>query len=332
MKTLRPLLFLIVVAAVIGGLVFTYRQASREKENEAANEKPVTSEAAVKHGDTGEPVVTLNRETQKRMELVVAPVLATNVSEEFKGYGRVLSPAPVSDLLSEIEVAEAAAKNSRQEYERLKSLADNASIKSVQAAEAALRRDEVALQMSHNKLLANWGQAIAERKDLAEFAHSLLLAKTVLVRVDLPIGEAFRGTPTIARIAPLASDNFVEAHFVERAPNIESSLQGQSFLFVADVNKSGLAPGASVTALIPFMEKSVEGVLISRDAILRHQGSTFVYVQTGDTTFTRRDVRLRESTDGGWVVSGIDASARVVISGAHALLSEEMKSQIELPD
>ncbi len=332
MKGWKFILGLIVAAALAAVLIFAYRKMSKEREAERQREKPIAAETKISRGKEGEIIVTLDAEAQKRIALAVSPVTATNLNEEIKGFGRVLSPALLVETLSEITSTEVAAKNSREEFTRLKSLADSASLKSLQAAEATSRRDELTVELARNKLLGNWGAAIAQRKDLPEFARALLSREKTLVRVDLPPGENFPNTPKTARIAPLGSAKFLAAEFLEFAPNIESSLQGQSFLFLIEEKNSSLAPGAAVIAYLPLGKKSISGAIIPRDAVLRHQGKTWIYAQTSETTFARREVELKQSLADGWFIPNFDPALRVVTVGAQTLLSEEMKSQYQVPD
>jgi hypothetical protein len=67
------------------------------------------------------------------------------------------------------------------------------------------------------------------------------------------------------------------------------------------------------------------GVLVPRAAILRYEGEAFVYVQTGDDTFGRKQIELERPLDNGFFVhEGLSANQQVVIAGAPALLSEEV--------
>jgi hypothetical protein len=59
--------------------------------------------------------------------------------------------------------------------------------------------------------------------------------------------------------------------------------------------------------------------------LIRHQGHTFVYLQSAEDSFVRRAVRLERPTREGWfVASGLAAGDRVVVRGAQQLLSAEL--------
>ena len=69
----------------------------------------------------------------------------------------------------------------------------------------------------------------------------------------------------------------------------------------------------------------MNGVLIPSSAVIRYQGKAWVYLQTGDKEFTRREIPLDHPGANGWFVSsGVTDKDRVVEIGAQTLLSEEL--------
>jgi hypothetical protein len=77
----------------------------------------------------------------------------------------------------------------------------------------------------------------------------------------------------------------------------------------------------------------MRGVVLPRSAVVRHQGQAWVYAQSGDQTFERIPVALEHGIDAGWFIDASAApSGRVVVSGAQALLSEELRSQLPVVD
>jgi len=56
-------------------------------------------------------------------------------------------------------------------------------------------------------------------------------------------------------------------------------------------------------------------------------------LQTSETQFTRRDIRLDHPTGSGWLIpTGLTSADRLVITGAQMLFSEELKFRIQLGD
>jgi hypothetical protein len=95
---------------------------------------------------------------------------------------------------------------------------------------------------------------------------------------------------------------------------------------------SGLLPGMNVLALLPS-DKVVEGTVIPESAVVRWQGKDWIYLRTDERTFARREIATDlPAPDGGYVVSELPADATIVTRGAQALLSEELKAQINVGD
>ena len=155
------------------------------------------------------------------------------------------------------------------------------------------------------------------------FARSLTLGETALVRIDLPAGEALKSTPVSARLVSLNGEEDSRADLFGPAPAVDPQTQGQGFLFL--VKDKTLAPGAAVTGYLRIPGEPVSGVIIPGGAVLRHEGKAWVYLQTADDSFTRREITLDRSADNGWFIAGgITAKDRVVVNGAQTILSEEL--------
>ena len=86
--------------------------------------------------------------------------------------------------------------------------------------------------------------------------------------------------------------------------------------------------GATVTGFLKLSGEAKAGVTVPRSAVVRSNGATWVYLQTGDDTFERVEVALDHPLDDGWFVAkGLKAETKVVVVGAQQLLSEELKGQ-----
>lgn len=308
------------------GLFSACHEKGEEKETAKDSGKPADVAAS-------EPVLRLDLETQKRIGLQVALLTATNLSREVKGYGRVLDPAPLAALATELEFSQIAASASGQEFARLKilSVQTNASVRALQTAEAVARRDQLLVDSTRDRIIAAWGKAVATRSDGPAFVRSLSASDNLLVRVDLAAGEALSAPPLGARLVPLtAEDKSVDAEFLGMAPRVDAETQGRGFLFRVKTNPLGLAPGAAVTGFLKVPGEALSGVVAPRPAVVRHADQTWLYVRTGADQFTRRKVTLAFPLEQGWLVTaGFTVNDSVVISGAQLLLSEELKSQMK---
>lgn len=321
----------IIVGLALGGAamwLFQKQHAAPEARAEDKKEEE-KEESFVQHGTNGETFLKLNAEAQTRMGLKTAPLAAAQLKPEVKAYGRVLDPAPLAALLVEKAGAQAALEASTKEFERLKTLAQtqNASARSLETAEAAMKRDEVALDSVQPRLVMGWGKTVASQADLPAFARALAAQETALVRVDLPLSQSLQAAPTGGRLAALtAPEKLAEAQFLGPAPSADPAMQAQGFLFLQKSNP--LPPGAAVAAWLTLPGDAESGVTVPREALLRHEGDVFVYLQTGPDTFARTEVELDRPTEAGWFVhEGLKASDKVVVVGAQQLLSEELKGQ-----
>ena len=110
------------------------------------------------------------------------------------------------------------------------------------------------------------------------------------------------------------------------AANTDPQLQTEGHLVLMKVDP--LPPGTVVVAWLTIPGEKQSGVIVPREALLRHEGETFVYLQVGDYVFHREAVSLDRPTGDGWFVSkDLKPEDRVVVVGSQQLLSEELKGQ-----
>ncbi|MFM2294060.1 MAG: hypothetical protein RLZZ350_473 [Verrucomicrobiota bacterium] len=300
-----------------------------KKSTDQPAEKPTAEKAevgpSVKRGADGEPIVTLDAETQKRIALKTESLAATDWTPEVKGFGRVVDTATLAAALADLETARGAEEVSGKELARLQTLAKqgNASDRVLQTAEAAAKHDGLALDAARAKFAMSWGKKLAD--DSGDTLKLLAAGEAVLVQIALPGGDSLKSAPASARIASLNdAAKFVSADFFDAGAGVDPMTQQQSFLFLA--KQSSLTPGAAVTGFLKTGGAAVSGVTIPADAILRHDGKAWIYLQTGDDEFSRREITLDRATDGGWFTSELSATNKVVTSGAQMVLSTELSA------
>jgi hypothetical protein len=326
-------LSLVILAAAWAAFLGGCSPKSDTSEHSAAPqaEKKNEPEPRVKQGTNGEVIVTLTAATQKMMGLQTSELAPAQLSPELKAYGRVQDPAPLAALVVEWTTASTAAEVSQAELKRLKTLAaqSNTSERALQAAQASATHDQTQVESVRLRLLASWGAALAERKDLAGFVQSLVSLASVLVQLDLPAGQPLNGQPTGARLLTLADPSTpIPAQFLGPMPSVDPQMQGRGILFLVESNGSRLMPGASVTGFITLPGEAQTGVAVPRNAIVRFNGAAWVYVQTGDETFQRVQVPLEHPLAEGWFVAGgLKPQDKVVTVAAQQVLSEELKGQ-----
>ena len=317
----RVMLAALVAVAIAG--------CSKKEESPAADQGAENGAAPaprVKHGPNGETLVTLDEATQQQIGLKVEAIASLQINPEVKGYGRVMDPVALASAAGDFTTAQAAREASQAELKRLRTLAaqNNASERALQAAEAAAARDQAQFESSRLKLVANWGGAIAERRDLPAFVQSLGSLETALVRIDLPPGESLKSPPVKARLVTL-SDQAMEAAFLGVAPMMDPQTQSQGFLFLVQPNPAKLAPGAAMTGYVQVSGEPLAGFVIPRSAVIRHEGEAWIYLESSGTNFVRRKISLEYPMAGGWFVSGgVAAGDTVVVAGAQTVFSEEL--------
>lgn len=333
---MKKLFFLIIAAAGVVALIFAYREMSTERLADSEGESPVASESRVVRDSKGENSISLDANEQNLLALKVVTLTAVRHSPAAKSYGRVIDPTPLSSIVAELVAAQATAGASQKELERLTALSaqQNASVRALQSASAAAQRDQTTVFALRQKLIATWGAAIAEHDDLPKWCQSLTAGETALLRLDLPAGEFMESPPPVARVFALNNEtNAVDAQFVGNAPTIDPSTQGQGFLYVVTSRQLGFVPGAAVLGYLKSSNDDREGVLLPRSAVVRFDGKPWVFLKRGDDTFVRREVELQSPMTDGWFTDqGVKAGDAIVVSGAQMLLSEELKSQIQIGD
>jgi hypothetical protein len=331
----RAILLVIVVAAGFAGgvLWMKHREAasSPPTAEHSTAPAPADKEAAgpqVSRDTNGNAVITLSSKTQKDLGILLKSPTTFQMSPELKGYGRVLDPAPLVALITELASAQASYSASSSEVARLKTLEGqgNASARALQTAEAAASRDGVTIQSARERLILSWGKAVADRTDLSAFIHDLSSLETALVRIDLPVGETLKEPPAGARIANL-STAFADAALLEKAPSVDPQMQGQGFLFLLRPNSLRLTSGEAVVGYLKIPGEPLAGVIIPREAVVRTEGAGWVYVMNeGGEGFTRIEIPLDHPTEAGWFVTkGATATDHVVATGAQQLLAIELK-------
>ena len=336
---MKKIFLIIIVLAVIGGGVFWFK-----KRGSAAGEvaKPAAENAGeesagtkISRDDKGNVVITMSDDAQGDSGINVSKAEAAQFDRETKGYGHVLDPAPLAALLTELASGQAAYVASSNELARQKTLVaqGNASARALQTAEAAALRDQLAVQSAHDRLALAWGRGVAEQIDPVAFLKSLTSLQKVLVRVDLPGGETLPGSPGGARLVSISGSSS-EGAFLGAASTVDPQTQGRGFIFLVETNASGLAPGEAVTGFIKISGGTLTGVIVPSAAVVRTEGSGWVYVLQGNAEdFVRIPIALDRAVESGWfVTNGVTASNYVVTTGAQMLLSEELKGSAKPAD
>ena len=272
--------------------------------------------------------IRLDDATRERIGLRVTPLTAVELPDVVRGFGRLLEPSALAAPVDEREAARAAFEAADREYRRIQTLQRgnfNASQRDLETARAAFEKDRAAFRAAEARLVSVWGREAEEHRDLSALVQSLVARDSGVARIDLPLGAALSGRPIGGRVAALVDANAapVEATLLGVAPDTDPTTQGRGFLLL--IERPPWPPGTALTGWLAVPGPSQAGVELPRGAVVRHAGRVFVYVQTTDEAFSRRDIRLNRPTRDGWfVVDGLAAGERVVVTGAQQLLSVEL--------
>ena len=337
--TNRPKLIAAVVAvlAVLVILVWIFAGAGKDEGDEA--EKITTAPPKISHGSRGEVVVELSRDEQARIGLETEKVNAVTQSQEATAYGVVLDPAPLATLNAEVASARAAVEASRAEYERarlLHSEQQNVSLKDFEIARAKFQADQTQLNLQYQRLADEWGVQLSAMSpaERARLIDALTKRIAGIMRVSLPPGQPLSGEPKEARLLVLGYETQpLVTRMLWSAPTADPHLQGQGFLLKVEAQGFPLRPGTAVTGHLESPGTAKPGVVVPEAAVVRTGDRAWAYVRIAPTQFERRQLEVTMPAARGWfVTSGFAAGDHVVVTGAQALLSEELKSEIQVKD
>jgi hypothetical protein len=334
------LLGLALLALVVAGVVAAaLRAVAPEAEGDSDEERvAVPRRAAVENGVV---VLTISAEEQRAGGIEVATLEPMRWQPEARGFASVLEPGPLVEARTnriatviEAQRAAAALDAAHQAVGRLAPLNRENRIvsdKDLLAARTEEAAGHAAWQLAEERkrlgaiaLRRDWGDAVGGW--LAEGGpelDALLDGRTLLLRVALA-DPARAGTPGPAAELTLAGGSRAQAEIVGAAPQADPKFPGPA-LFALAKPDSGLRPGASAAAVIPW-GAPLAGVFVRSAAIIRFDGRLWVYAAVRSDRFERRELPDATPVRGGWIAAtGLEPGARVVVTGAQLLLSEELR-------
>jgi hypothetical protein len=339
-------ILLIIIGLAIGGdgvwLVTHGGGARADADDKKPEAKPAADEdeskTTVTHDTNGNVVVGMDDEAQGNAGIVVANPVAAEFSPEIKTFGHVVDPAPIVDLMTQLAAAEATFDNAHEELERAKTLKaqNNTSERAFQSALATYKENMVAAMGIRAKIQLAWGEKLAdlfgnvvvppgtERKPPGPIPFD---AGNVLIRLDLPAGESLSDMPGTARVVPLGTNEQpIVALYFDALPAVDPQTLAHGFLFYSTNSLNSLKAGEPVTGYLPTGGEVLKGVIIPREAVLRTEGKSWVYIlNSNGASFTRKEILLDHATENGWfVANGITTADHVVVTGAQTILSLEL--------
>lgn len=331
---------LCILALLARGFLEGRKEAAIERERE----QPIKAPSRVRlSGDS--IVVSLDSAALARSGIVTQPVQAASGREQFDAYGTVVDVSTVIETRNtyvsakaKLEQDRARLKTSLAEWNRTEALyADSQSVstKTLQEAEAAYRLDQSASDADTVTLVTiaasarqNWGPEIAAWVTSGSDQLQRLFDGTeVLIQVTLPPDSRLASRPTaVTVLSPHGSA--LPARVVSSAGRADPRVQGQSYFAIARRGPD-LFPGMNVGVTVPG-DRQVRGSLIPDSAVVWWQGKAWVYLARTPATFVRHEISDATRLGRGLLATDIPSTTLLVVAGAQALLSEELRAQIEV--
>jgi hypothetical protein len=269
---------------------------------------------------------TLSAAQQRAVGVVIAAAPAVNLPWRSDAFGRVLDPSQLVADAGRIDSSRAAAQAAAAETARLKGLyrGANASLKALQAAEAAQIEAQARVRQAQAEFLLRWGPLAqlgeAQRAGLIE---QLAAGHQLLLRADLPGRHILA---TIPRRALVDVDGVeVPARVVGPLPQAAAQVQSVGLLLQMPHPPVGLGAGAQLPVMLEGGE--IDGCVVPEGALLYGEQGAYVYhvlsdrTKDGDTQFAPQPVTLVQHVGDGWLVTGLHTDDRIVVRGAGVLWS-----------
>lgn len=310
-------------------------KARPDGSNEAApaGESAATSKITVV--SNGWVRVALRTGVAERLGVTSAALESQAVSDEALALGRIVDPSALALLDNDLADAEAAANVSEIQADRTRRLFKDwkaVSQHAVENAETLLRTERTRLTAARRRLELDWGVELAratgaERQALVD---RLLRREIALARVELPAGAPLATVRREARVSLPGEDGFRAATVFAEATVVDVRTQGRAFLLEIAAPGPRFRPGAAVEAWLAGPGSDRRGWRLPASALVRNQGRTWVYLDSGGGAFDRAEVDLlRPGASGDWLsLTALPDGARVVTVGAQGLLSEELKGRL----
>ncbi|CAA2106314.1 hypothetical protein MBUL_03616 [Methylobacterium bullatum] len=294
--------------------------------------------------EDGRTVVRLKPQERERLGIATQVRPSAPHREELQAYGSVLDVARVTDLTNsyasaraQLQTAQARVEVSRNAFQRAKNLGPYATTVQVETTEGTFQTDQAALAAAESQVRTlaataqqEWGpvigRAIVERSP----AITRLIERVdFLVQVTLPPGESIKGQPAAAFAEVPPQSARITLRYVSPATRTDQRIQGLSYFYTVP-GDSGFLPGMSMLAFLAS-DRTVTGISVPEDAVVHWQGGTWIYRAVAPDAFARHALKADPpmSAD-AYVVEDLPGETEIVLTGAQALLSEEMKSLLSV--
>ena len=271
--------------------------------------------------------VTVSPEQQQRMGVEVQALSTISITEMVPAFIRAVDIGPLLMLFADLETVRAAVSMSASEYRRVSLLASQdqgASVQSLEAARAMAATDQAKLKLIERRLRIEWSPGIAAQANNAKapLIDALTRGEAVLLRADSPQ----RPSGVVGEVAISVHSGSVPllAEPLDLAGVADPRLQTVGLYALARGRAAAtLRPGQFFSGSISVAE-DLTGIVIPRDAMVRLDGASWVYVQIAADAFSRREIVDAWRIETGWFVThGFVAGDNIATAGAFSLLALE---------
>lgn len=333
MKHKRNILVGLITVVILIGVGFWIRSKLSRPAGPPASAQAATARA-------GTVAVSPRQAAASGIEVQALPM--ARFQPQTSAYASVLDPGPLLQLRGQLRSAQAQADAARaqavaseREYRRLALLNSQDHTVSDKATEAAqatweadrahLRSAQATLQAAGDAARSRWGDVLTgwARAARAPQLDALNAGRQALLSVALPGGTADSPPPTIRIGLPGPAGGETAAHRISPSPLADPVIQGPTYFYLSP--RGRLRTGMRIEAWLPAGQ-SVGGVVIPDSAVVWYANRPWVYVQSDDAHFVRREIAVdTPAPGGGFVAHGWRGGERVAVRGAALLFSQEFQ-------
>ena len=272
------------------------------------------------------PLLDVSPQAQGRLGVQTQTLTAQRRSVQVAAFAKVLDPGPLAQLESDLDTAVAADAASSAEAARARLLSPGNAAMSAKDAEAAIsqaRQDETKVVQLRRQVGLQWGPGVARMSDVRRQAlvKALSEGRAALVQVDTPDSAGQAGARTVE--IDIGSGQ-VHAPVIGPSRNAEPRLQSSGLIALV-TGKDAILFSIGLTQSARINQPSSQtGVLLPRAALVRYEGSDWVYVRRAPGQFERRQVQgPTPEKDGDFVAQGFQPGEAVATQGVAALFAAE---------
>jgi hypothetical protein len=276
----------------------------------------------------GSGPVKLTASQQQAVGILIERPARLTAAPLIEAYGTVLDPVSLVTDAGHLESTRAQAAASAAERARLERLYHDdaqASLKSLQAAQAQATEAAAQARAAQLNFSMQWGPLAAwSDARRAALLDAVSDGRVLLVRADLPAHAAGGALAPEALVEVQGAA--VSARVLGPLPRTDAQTQSNGWLLELARAPAGFGPGARAPVRLRAAT-AAGGLLVPAAALVYAAEGTYVYRQArgagaaGEFSYSAVQVRPVTRVGAAWLVEGLDAADQVVVQGAGVLWS-----------